>query len=344
MKQVRRQDAGTKTQTGLAPADEAAAPPVRRGSSFADGFRPKAAILALLLGLPLGASLLMAGDNQPNRNTASPKLRCLARGTPLASTTVGSSQGSILIRPRVTFSASWWSAACLATGIAAPGATFTSLGPANNLGVESENYGDLTHSQAVFHDIRRGTFSTLLEVPGMPFSFGDGIHDFGHGSGVVYASGDFNDGGNGLGLNWVWDGESYSFFAVPGAVNGAAAGGINNRDQVSGYYLDSSGLPKGFLKDGPNFTTIAAPGAIYTLALGINNLGVVTGEYVDANHVHHGYFWRNGQFVTVDVNLPGSLGNEWYGSNEHGDLAGVYLDDSHEFRAAIAERLDGDAA
>src|ERR1035438_2236554 len=90
----------------------------------------------------------------------------------------------------------------LTTGISAPGATVTALGPANNRGVESGNYGDLTHERAVFHDIRHGTYTPLPEIPDMPFSFGNGINDFGHGSGVAYAAGDFNNGGTGLGLNW----------------------------------------------------------------------------------------------------------------------------------------------
>ena len=131
--------------------------------------------------------------------------------------------------------------------------------------------------QAVLYDIRRGTYTPLPEIPGMPFNFGDGINDFGHASGVAYACGNYLTGGNGLGQNWIWDGRDYNFFTVPGAVNGAVAGGINNRDQVTGYYVDSSGLPQGFVKDGPNFTTLDAPGAIYTLALGINNHGVVAG-------------------------------------------------------------------
>lgn len=339
MKQARKHDARTETQTRPGSANAAAAPPVRRGTVFGGGLLPKAAVLALLL----GTSLLTAAGQQARPQYRFTEIPVPGPGFAFGINDRGLVTGFYTDTATGDVLSFLYERGVLTTGIAAPGATVTSLGPANNRGVEIGNYGDLTHQQAVFHDIRRGTFITLPEIPGMPFSFGDGVNDFGHASGVAYASGDFNNGGNGLGLNWIWDGENYSFFNVPGAVNGAAAGGINNRDQVAGYYLDSSGLPKGFVKDGPNFTIIAAPGAIYTLALGINNLGVVSGEYVDANHVHHGYFWRNGQFVTVDVNIPGALGNEWYGSNEHGDLAGVYMDAGHEFRAVIAERLDGDA-
>jgi hypothetical protein len=229
----------------------------------------------------------------------------------------------------------------LTTGISAPGATITALGPANNRGLESGNYGDESNQQAVLYDIRCGTYTPLPEIPGLPFTFGDGVNDFGHVSGVSYASGDFFNGGNGVGQNWIWDGENYIFYTVPGAVNGAVAGGINNRDQVTGYYVDSSGLPQGFVKDGPNFTTINVPGAIYTLAQGINNQGVVAGAYLDASG-NHGFIWWNGEFVTVDAPIPGSLGTGWYNSNEHGDLAGVYMDASQKFRAVIAVRLDGD--
>ena len=303
----------------------------------------KAGVLALLLGFPLGASLLTAGE-EPHQ----PQYRFTEIPVPGPSFAVGINDSGLVTGyytdPATGDCLSFlMERGELTTGIAAPGATITSLGPANNRGVESGNYGDLTHQQAVLYDIRRGTYTPLPEIPGLPFSEGDGINDFGHASGVSYASGNYLDGGDGLGQNWIWDGRKYNFYTVPGAVNGAVAGGINNRDQVTGYYVDSSGLPQGFLKDGPNFTTIDAPGAIYTLALGINNHGVVAGGYPVASG-HHGFLWFQGEFVIVDVPFPGALGSEWYCVNDHGDLAGVYLDANQVFRAVIAERVDGDGA
>jgi hypothetical protein len=97
------------------------------------------------------------------------------------------------------------------------------------------------------------------------------------------------------------------------------------------------------LQDGPNFTTLDAPGAVYTLAFGINNLGVVVGRWVGTDGGHHGYLWFQGNFVTVDTDISGSLGGEWYGSNEHGDLAGnIWTAPGHTPHAVIAERVDGD--
>jgi hypothetical protein len=277
MKQTRKQDISTKTQTGSAPANGAAVRPVCPGRAFGGGLLPKAGVLALLLGFPLGTSLLMAGEKPQYRFTeiAVPG-PSYAYGINNHGTVTGAytdpATGDILsfVVER----------SVLTRGISAPGATITSLGGANNRGVETGNYGDLTHQRPVLYDIRRGTYTPLPEIPGMPLNFGDGINDFGHASGTAYASGDWFNGGNGVGQNWIWDGESYTFFTIPGAVYGALVGGINNRDQVTGYYVDSSGLPQGFVKDGPNFTTFNAPGATYTIASGINNPGVVAGTYL----------------------------------------------------------------
>jgi hypothetical protein len=339
MKQTQTQDIRTNTQVPSARAEEAKALPVRRGPVLGRGLWPKAGVLGLLLGLPLGAGLLMAGQQPQYRFTEIP--------VPGPSLAVGINDRGLVTGyygdPTAGDVLSFVSErGVVTTGIAAPGATITSVGGANNRGLETGNYGDLTHQQAGLYDIRRGTFTPLPEIPGLPFNMGDGINDLGHASGVAYASGDWINGGAGLGQNWIWNGRHYSFFTVPGAVNGAVAGGINNRDQVTGFYVDSSGVPQGFVKDGQNYTTIAAPGAYYTFGTGINNQGVLAGAYGDASG-HHGFIWSKGKLVTVDAPIPGSLGTGWYYVNDHGDLAGLYMDASQVFRAVIAERVEADA-
>jgi probable HAF family extracellular repeat protein len=341
MKQSSIHDISTKTQTGSAPADGAATRQLRQGRAFGAGLLPNAGVLALLLSLPLGASLLTAGE-KPHQ----PQYRFTEIPVPGPSFAVGINDEGLVTGyygdPTMGDVFSFlYERGGLTTGIAAPGATITSVGGANNRGVDTGNYGNEANQQAAFYDIRRGTFTPLPEIPGMPLNFGNGINDFGHVSGVAYASGDWSLGGTGLGQNWIWDGENYSFYTVPGAVNGAQAGGINNRDQVTGLYVGSSGLPQGFIKDGDKYTTLDVPGAIYTLASGINNQGTVVGSYLDASG-NHGFIWSNGEFVTVDVTISGAVGTGWYSSNEHGDLAGVYGDASGVFHAVIALRADGD--
>lgn len=336
MKQT--QNISTNAQTGSAPANGAAAPPVRRDRVFGDGLWPKAGVLALLL----GTSLLTAVGQADQ-----PQYRFIAITLPGPGFAVGINDSGLVTGYYTDpVTGDWYSflmqRGALTTGISAHGATITAIGPANNLGVEGGNYGDETNQRPVFYDIRRGTYAPLPEIPGMPLNFGDGINDFGHASGVAYSGGTFDTGGTGLGMNWTWDGRKYSFFTVPGAVNGASAGGINDLDQVAGFYVDSSDTPHGFLKDGSKYTTLDVPGALATLAYGINNLTVVTGLYFDASGSPHGYFWSRGQFVTVDTTIPGAVGVLWYGSNDQGDLAGYFNDTNGVFHAVIALRVDED--
>ena len=332
MKQTRIQNINAKTQTGSSP--------VHRGRYF--GW-PKAGALALLLGLPLGAGVLTAGE-PPHQ----PQYRFIAINVPVPSEALGINDIGLVTGAYVDpvtggYQSFVLEGGKLTTGIKIDGATDTVLGPANIWGVESGNYGNETHQRPVFRDIRRGTYAPLPEIPGMPYNNGNGINDFGHGVGVAYASGDINNGGNGLGMNWFWDGRDYSFFTVPGSeVNGASVGGLNDLDQISGYYVDGTGNPHGFVKNGKHYTTLDAPGAAYTIANGINNEGVVTGLYVNPDHSHHGFIWSKGQFITVDANVPGSIGTEWIGLNDQGDLAGIYFDASHAAHAVIALRVDGD--
>ena len=330
MRETRTQDISTKTQPG------AAALPVHRGRVFGGGLWPKAGVLALLLGTGLLAAM---------GQTKQPQYRFIAITLPVPSEALDINDSGLVTGAYVDPVTGGWSSFVLkrgnlTTGIEFPGATDTVLGPANNHDVESGNYGDETHQRPVFHDIRRGTYAPLPEIPGMPFNDGNGINNAAHGVGVAYASGDINSGGNGIGMNWFWDGRDYSFFTVPGATDGASVGGLNDRDQISGYYVDGTGTPHGFVKNGKNYTTLDVPGAAYTIGNGINNEGVVSGLYVNPDTSHHGFIWFKGQFITVDANVPGSIGTEWIGLNDHGDLAGIYFDASHAAHAVIALRVD----
>ena len=53
---------------------------------------------------------------------------------------------------------------------------------------------------------------------------------------------------------------------------------------------------------------------------------MVNGLYVNPDTSQHGFIWSKCQFITVDANVPGSIGTEWIGLNDHRDLAGIYFD------------------
>ena len=339
MKKSQTQAIITETQTGPAPANGAIPLPTHRRRVFSGGLLPKAGVLALLLGIP---SSLIAGE-EPKQ----PQYQFIEIQVPGPSEALGISDSGLVTGAYVNPVTGGWTSFVLergdlTKGIEIHGATDTILGPANIFGVESGNFGNETNQRPVFRDIARGTYAPLPEIPGMPFNEDNGINDFGHGVGVAYASGDINSGGNGIGMNWFWDGRDYSFFTVPGATFGASVGGLNDFDQISGYYVDGTGTPHGFIKDGSHYTTLDAPGAAFTIGSAINNERVVTGLYENSDNSHHGFIWSKGQFVTVDANVPGTIGTEWVGLNDQGDLAGIYFDTNELPHAVIALRVDGD--
>lgn len=343
MKQIRTKEISIKTQAEPAPANGVTVLLVRQRKVFGGGLFPKAGVLALLLGISLGTSILIAGETQEQ-----PQYQFIEIGVPFPSEALGINDNGLVTGAYIDPVTGGWSSfvlnrADLTTGIEIHGTADTVLGPANIWGVESGNFGNETNQRPVFRDIRSGTVDALPEIPGLPYNNDNGINDFGHAVGVAYTSGDINSGGNGLGSNWFWNGRDYSFFTVPGSeANGASVGGLNDWDQISGYYVDSTGTAHGFVKNGKNYTTLDAPGAIYTIGGAINNEGVVTGLYVNPDNSHHGFIWSKGQFTSVDANVPGTIGTEWVGLNDHGDLSGIYFDTNELPHAVIAVRVDGD--
>ncbi|MGA2247493.1 MAG: hypothetical protein ABSH48_21115 [Verrucomicrobiota bacterium] len=338
MQQSQTKIINTKTQTTSVASKGAVLLTFCPGWIFGGGFLPKAGVLGVLL----GAGLLPALGQAIQLQYRFTEIRLPAGSEALGINDNGLVTGSYPDPVTGDYLSYLFEGDRLTTGIEKPGATDTILGPANNFGVESGNYGDETNQQPAFYDIRRGTFTPLPDIPGMPYNAADGINDFGHAVGVAYASGNINTGGNGLGLNWFWNGRDYSFFTVPGATDGAVDGGLNDWDQISGLYVDNTGTPHGFFKDGTNYTTLSVPGAAYTIGYGLNNGGVVTGYYVNPDTILHGFVWRAGQFSTVDANVSGAIGTAWVGLNDNGDLAGVYFDTNNVQHAVIALRGDRD--
>lgn len=239
----------------------------------------------------------------------------------------------------------------LTTGISGPGADFTLLGPANNHGLAIGNFGEFTIQHAAYYDVAGATWTALPDITGMPLNFGNGINDAGQAVGTAFSGGN-SGSGTGPGLDWIWDGNDYSFFTIPGADpgnGGAFASGINNDRQVCGYYADAQNNYHGFLKDGSHVITLDAPGADLTgngngtFGSGVNNQGAVAGSYIDKAQVHHGFIWSHGTFTIVDVppaTFPLATGTELYDINIHGDIVGAYIHNGHHF-AFVARRQDG---
>src|SRR5262249_31566797 len=89
--------------------------------------------------------------------------------------------------------------------------------------------------------------------------------------------------------------------------------------------LCTVGLSFSASAQGPTFTTVDPPGAIFTRASSINPAGTITGSYSDVNFVLHvALRARVGTFTSFDP--PGAISTSPSSINPAGAIAGVYSD------------------
>jgi hypothetical protein len=122
---------------------------------------------------------------------------------------------------------------------------------------------------------------------------------------------------------------------------------INDRGELTGYYLDSNNVFHGFLRSPEGkFTNFEAPGADTTandyngtLPNAINDAGAITGIFYDVNNLAHGFLRSpDGSFTTFDV--PASADTFPIALNFESDVVGYYLDENYVFHAFL-RRKDG---
>lgn len=114
----------------------------------------------------------------------------------------------------------------------------------------------------------------------------------------------------------------YSF--TPIDVPGAYAWGINDFNNVSGWYSDATGM-HGFLYAGGGFSPINVPGAPYTMATGINNSNDIVGSHHDSI-TRDGFLYAGGSFTPI--NAPGAFWTMPTGINNSNIIVGYYYDAS----------------
>lgn len=223
-----------------------------------------------------------------------------------------------------------------------PQALDTVLGDPNNAGIVIGNFGDAAQ-HVVLLDAETGTWTPLPDIPNLQINLGDGINNRGIGTGVACA-GNFVTVIFANCVSWTWDGRAYSFFQHPDASianGGTTANGINDRNQVAGYFTDASAINHGFVKDGDDFSTIDVPGATNTFGFDINDRGEVVGYYIDQGGIFHGFVERNGNFATVD--FPGATQTLINGNDARGDLAGAWFDANSVEHGFVALKRDSDS-
>jgi probable HAF family extracellular repeat protein len=119
----------------------------------------------------------------------------------------------------------------------------------------------------------------------------------------------------------VIKGVKYEFYGKPGSTYATYSTGINDSDEVVGYYFGSGGLTHGFLRSptGGKITEIDYPGAKETQCFAINNAGEISGSYINSHGQPYGFTYAKGKYSTTDfasangLNASGDMDGSYYG-------------------------------
>src|SRR5215813_3065016 len=131
--------------------------------------------------------------------------------------------------------------------------------------------------------------------------------------------------------------EVITTFDYPGAGNNTLPQKINERGDIVGEFVDSSGVVRGFVRfsDGTFSDPIVDPNDTvgFTEGRGINNARTVAGDYVISDGTVHSFLLSGGTFTEYDV--PGALQTNLLGINNPGDLTGTFDPGDGIFQALI---------
>jgi probable HAF family extracellular repeat protein len=155
-----------------------------------------------------------------------------------------------------------------------------------------------------------------IQVPGATQTIALGINKYGDITGYSFGS---------TGLHgFLYEAGRSRTLDFPGAWETIPAG-INDSGQiVGGVTLEPFGQAHGFFYDGATFTVLDVSGARNGVAFGINNYGDIVGTYVDT--AQHGFLLRDGEFVPVDMPVPGTFLTRANGINDRDQIVGEYND------------------
>src|SRR6185436_10537298 len=118
--------------------------------------------------------------------------------------------------------------------------------------------------------------------------------------------------------------EVITTFDYPGTGNNTLPQKINERGDIIGVFIDSSGVTRGFIRfsDGSFSAPIVDPNDTvgFTEGRGINNSGTVAGDYVISDGTVHSFFLSGGIFTEYDV--PGAVQTNLLSINDTGEFTG----------------------
>ena len=114
-------------------------------------------------------------------------------------------------------------------------------------------------------------------------------------------------------------------------------GGTPNGRRITGFFTDTDGQVKGYIKEDGTFTSFMVPQSKATQAWDMNPAGEITGFYRDAALVLHGFVRLGDHYSTL--NVPGASATRALGINATGKIVGNYVvgGQTHAFLATPEE-------
>ena len=202
-----------------------------------------------------------------------------------------------------------------------PGSAQTQVTGINNSG-KTVGFYITSGNQNIGFEYKGGVFSPRGE-PGTPFNQLLGQNDSGQASGY-YST---NLAGTNPDHAYILEefGGVFAVFTLPNAPNGAQATGINNAQDVCGFFIDGNNVTHGWLLVTGTFTVLDYPGASSTSALGLNNKGLLVGSYTDSVG-SHGFVYNVNTKKYQSVDDPDAPAGTTVvnGLNDNGVLVGFF--------------------
>ena len=207
--------------------------------------------------------------------------------------------------------------------IAGQGYTFTTIDISGALALSANGINDKqeivgSYFDAGVHGFRLDKHGTLttLDVPGVTFAEAFAIN----GEGQIVG----RSLGSGVSQGWYYDRNLFLLPDPPEGTDFLVARGINDRQEIVGWYRNTTGR-HGFLYADGGFTTIDSPypGAADTEVTGINTHGAVVGFSFTTTPLRTGFLREpDGTFAAILV--PGAGITLPYGLNDQGVIVGTY--------------------
>ena len=120
-----------------------------------------------------------------------------------------------------------------------------------------------------------------------------------------------------------------------GSISGTIPVALNNAGQISGTYVDASGITHGFLYSGSTYTTIDDPlaGTFGTAVRAINDTGQIVGYYITNGTITdgHSFLYRGSTYTALDI--PGARDGSAtfaFGLNNAGNVVGYYVNSQQD--------------